>query len=193
MIRYWITMEKLISADGTVWSWLSLSLRKTAAIYSAFVPVHSNVRILPVGFASSDGSSAGTSAKGECAVWCSPLAVTPQGQLCQGTFRSWLSLRAGTALCQPGAERGSCRRWGNHSKAVMVPVQVWDFWSCPRVQVGLLCSAGCCRDPEELAAVAGWWWWCILPLQAAPWSEVTGMLLILMQSCNCCTASRSLC
>lgn len=45
------------------------------------------VRILPVGFDSSDGSSAGTSAEGECAVWCSTLAV-PREQLCQGSVRS---------------------------------------------------------------------------------------------------------
>lgn len=62
-------------------------------IYSAFVPVLISVRILPVGCDSSDGSSAGTSAEGECAVWCCARAAVPGQPSGAG------ALGAGAALC----------------------------------------------------------------------------------------------
>lgn len=76
-------------------------------IYSAFITVLISVRILPVGFDSSDGSSAGTSAEGECAVWCSTLAVAPQGS-CEELEHSGQEQRcAPRALA--GAEHRSCQ------------------------------------------------------------------------------------
>lgn len=69
-------------------------------IYSAFLTVLISVRILPVGFDSSGGSSAGASAEGECAIAAALGSDTPRelglgscaraagpGQLCQGSFQ----------------------------------------------------------------------------------------------------------
>lgn len=86
---------------------------ETAVIYSAFVPVLISVGILPVGCDSSDGSSAGISAEGECAVWCCARAAVP-GQLCQGSLQK-LEHSGQEQRCA-GAECGSCQHWGSHSR-----------------------------------------------------------------------------
>lgn len=117
-------------------------------IYSAFITVLISVRILPVGFDSSDGSSAGTSAEGECAVWCGTLAVplraaVPGQGSGPGCHPEQEQHRAGLSAGNRSTARGDGDSAGLSS------------WSCPGMQLGLLSSAGCCRDPEELAAVVG--------------------------------------
>lgn len=99
---------------------------------------------------------------GECAVWCSTLAV-PQsscaralgGAVTGGRSSAWVSPgNHSTALAD--GYRAGLRLLGLPSNALGSPVQCWVLHR-PR---GARCSGG-------------WWWWCILPPQAALWPEVT--------------------
>lgn len=96
---------------------------------------------------------------------CSPWQWHPEGagpgQLGQGSFQELAGTegRDGAVPCAhlelSEGTTAKHRVVAAVVAAVVAPVQAWGFWSCPWVQLGLLCSAGCCTDPEELAALWG--------------------------------------
>lgn len=116
-------------------------------IYPAFITVLISVRILPVGFDSSDGSRAGSSAEGAVLFGAAPWQWHPRAAV-------------PGQLLGPGWHRDSAvpnaLRLGvspeSHSQTLSEDYRLgpgWAFWSCFGMHWGL------CRHPEELRAVVG--------------------------------------
>lgn len=100
------------------------------------------MRILPVGFDSSDGSSAGASAEGNVLFGAAPWQWHPEGTCAQAAFgelggtQGRDSTVPNTLWLGESPEGTTAKRWGR------IPVPVWGFWSCPQMQLGLSAVAG---------------------------------------------------